>query len=479
MSKDLRFLSILLLLSVILRFFSFFPSVIDHDESTYLIIGNELLKGATLYEDVTDLKPVGIFYITAAFIGVFGRTIFGFRVFTAFIIALISFLIYKTKLRIGHQVSVARASAIIYIFFISVWTHYGVTVNTEHFFSLFTMVGVYVIFTMQSPWRIPLTALIMGLGLLIKPVVVGDFAAIILFLFITDILKKTFTFRSLMFYFISGIAFLTPFALVNLAFFVTGHFEAFYGINYVAFSKYGTQTPFHVMFMWVLEFLLRFLPVTVLFFWALFTKHRFRSIMVNEKLFVLIWLVFCMFFILWPAQKFGHYMIQAMLPMAFLAGNIFSEEVHKPRFVSPVFGKKAGYSILAVLIVLNLVLQYQDHHKRGDCPRESAAYISQFIRENDMVYTANTQQIVYFLLNTSPPTKYVHTSLIFDPRHCLQLGINADTELKKILDKQPRFILVKSGRELPPVLGTRLQQNYKMLKRDEVCGVDIHEITGK
>lgn len=50
-----------LTVSVLLRLFSFFPSVLDHDESTYLIIGREILQGKELYTDVTDTKPAGIF----------------------------------------------------------------------------------------------------------------------------------------------------------------------------------------------------------------------------------------------------------------------------------------------------------------------------------------------------------------------------------------------------------------------------------
>ena len=54
-----------LTVSVGLRFFSFFPSVLDHDESTYLIIGRDILNGKILYTDVTDTKPVGIFLFYA------------------------------------------------------------------------------------------------------------------------------------------------------------------------------------------------------------------------------------------------------------------------------------------------------------------------------------------------------------------------------------------------------------------------------
>ncbi len=51
------------ILSVALRFFSFFPSVLDHDESTYLEIAREMLEGKALYVDLIDIKPPGIFWL--------------------------------------------------------------------------------------------------------------------------------------------------------------------------------------------------------------------------------------------------------------------------------------------------------------------------------------------------------------------------------------------------------------------------------
>ncbi|HEX5625100.1 MAG TPA: hypothetical protein VFX48_03710, partial [Saprospiraceae bacterium] len=45
---------VLPLLAILLRFFSFFPSVIDHDESTYIVIAKALLEGQTYFKDVID-----------------------------------------------------------------------------------------------------------------------------------------------------------------------------------------------------------------------------------------------------------------------------------------------------------------------------------------------------------------------------------------------------------------------------------------
>jgi hypothetical protein len=54
---------LLILWSVILRFFSFFPAVISHDESTYLVIARGLLEGKTYFVDLIDTKPIGIFVL--------------------------------------------------------------------------------------------------------------------------------------------------------------------------------------------------------------------------------------------------------------------------------------------------------------------------------------------------------------------------------------------------------------------------------
>ena len=44
-------------LSLVMRFFSFFPSVMDHDESTYLVIADALRHGDVYLRDVIDTKP--------------------------------------------------------------------------------------------------------------------------------------------------------------------------------------------------------------------------------------------------------------------------------------------------------------------------------------------------------------------------------------------------------------------------------------
>lgn len=90
---------VFLTVSVALRLFSFFPSVLDHDESTHLIIGRELLQGKQLYTDVTDTKPAGIFLFYAALEFLFGGSIFLKRFVFAVVVGLTAFLVFNVSKR--------------------------------------------------------------------------------------------------------------------------------------------------------------------------------------------------------------------------------------------------------------------------------------------------------------------------------------------------------------------------------------------
>jgi len=134
-----------LTVSVVLRLFSFFPSVLDHDESTYLIIGREILQGKELYTDVTDTKPAGIFLFYAALEFLFGGSIFMKRFVFALVVGFTAFLVFKVSKRFFENHKAAVASGFIYIFYTSIWVYHGRSPNTELLFNL-TTVGTLLLF---------------------------------------------------------------------------------------------------------------------------------------------------------------------------------------------------------------------------------------------------------------------------------------------------------------------------------------------
>ncbi|MFM8362558.1 MAG: hypothetical protein ACKOA4_07660 [Haliscomenobacter sp.] len=81
-SRLLRF-AVLSGIAVALRILSFFRTVIDHDESTYLVIADAVRQGAIYWVDAIDVKPPGIFWLYALLQTLFGKAIFTMRLFAA------------------------------------------------------------------------------------------------------------------------------------------------------------------------------------------------------------------------------------------------------------------------------------------------------------------------------------------------------------------------------------------------------------
>ena len=174
------------MLAVVLRFFSFFPSVLDHDESTYLEISRQLLAGKSLYVDMIDIKPPGIFLILSGFQAVFGYSIFVMRLLVSVWIGLTAFMIYLTgKLLIRDQKS-SFAAAVIYLFFLSTWSFYGVSITPEIFFNLFTITALYILLKYEHVGKYFLAGLVAGFGFLVKYFVLLDFGIFVLFFLILD-----------------------------------------------------------------------------------------------------------------------------------------------------------------------------------------------------------------------------------------------------------------------------------------------------
>ena len=76
---DLVSALILFALALGMRWPSFDQSVIDHDESTYIVIGQAVWRGELLYTDVWDTKPAGIFLLFGFILKLFGGSIFTIR----------------------------------------------------------------------------------------------------------------------------------------------------------------------------------------------------------------------------------------------------------------------------------------------------------------------------------------------------------------------------------------------------------------
>jgi 4-amino-4-deoxy-L-arabinose transferase-like glycosyltransferase len=442
--KSLSVLLLFSLLAVVLRILSFFPSVIDHDESTYLEIARQLLAGKTLYVDMIDIKPPGIFLILAGFQAVFGYSIFVIRLLVALWIAVTAFMIFKAGRLLVKDNRASIAAGVIYIFLISTWSFYGISITPEIFFNLFTISALYFLLRKQSLMNYMFAGLLAGMGFIVKYLVIFDFAAFMIFFLILGLRKKE-SLNVLMMTFsiiLAGIGFLLPFALMNLCYYLNGHFDVLYNIVYLAPARYPSAFDPLKMLKYILDFHLRFLPVFFLFYYALFDKKLTGQEISLMKRFCIMWAGMALAAVLIAGKTFGHYTIQLMLPVSLMAGVFFHSERSLPIFLRCLFNRKTGRVIIVALILL-ITMMKLEYVLRKDIPREIASYLNPRLKAEDVIYTGNYHHIIYYLLKKDSPTKYIHRSLLLDDKHVKALDINVDEEFSHIMAQHPLYIILE------------------------------------
>ncbi len=434
-------------LSLVMRFFSFFPSVMDHDESTYLVIADAVRHGQVYLRDIIDTKPIGIFTLFAIVQLFFGKAIFVIRIFTAIWVALTAWMLYLThrqliKDQTGDQFNPAPlASAVIYIFIISIFTFYGISPNTEHFFNLFTIYALFLILKFRSYVWFFVAGLLLGLGFMIKYVVLFDAVAFGVFY----VWRQVTLGKNWVHWFsrcvVMAIGFSLPFVIVWLYYWQLNMLDTFLFYSFELSGRYFINPPWFDYLLYVLDVLLRFLPVTV---WFVFCSWHWRTTGLGLPLLSWLWSSLVIIIILLPGKLFSHYFIQCMLPFSLLAGSFFDTR----RSPGPAFAwmrkPRLGYVLLVLIIVVNISFQKMDYYDKPDYPRQVAKYLKSHLLPGDIIYTANGPQIIYHMTGTNSPTPYVHSSLIWNKDNSNALGIDMNEELTKILEQEPRFIIIKN-----------------------------------
>jgi len=439
LSDSIKALGIFLLVAVAIRLISFFPSVIDHDESTYLVIADAVAQGYTYQVDYIDTKPIGIFLILATLKSLLGNAIWGYRLVAALVLGLTAFLLYRAKRIQGSNWEAAFSAGVIYLILNSLYTRYGVSPNTETYFNLFTAGALLLFFKYRSYLAFLAAGLLLGVGFVIKYVVLFDGLALGVFLVFQSLRREGNVVKALIRALTMAFGAAIPFALVIGYYYQIGEFDRFWFNSITVAGRYPSSRTFTHYLIYFFEFFLRFLPVTVLFIVALLNKRIQPTI----RQFGLIWSVLVLVSVLIPGNAFGHYYIQFMLPFSYLAGEFFGlPKQQVPRWLKWMRAPKIGYTLLGVLFITHLFLQKKDYLDRPDNVRYAAQYLNQYLEPGDLIYTQEDQAI-YFLTGRLPLVPYVHPSLFWMDKHINAMEIDVDKEVAKIEAAAPRFMVFR------------------------------------
>ena len=443
--------------------------MLDHDESTYMIIGRDILNGKSLYTDVTDTKPVGIFLFYAGLESLFGNSIFWKRFVFALVVAFTAFLVFRVSKKFFENNKVAFASGIIYIFYTSVWVYHGRSPNTELLFNLFTIFGL-LLFLKKDFKNYLLGGLLMGIGFMVKYLVLFDFFAFMLFFFVIEIRDREVTplVRIFAQYAIACLGFMLPFGATNLYFWLGENFQNFYFVTYELPLNYGSSPSMIRYLTMIVDFVGKFLPISIIVFYIIFKRKKPMS---NQlKWFFAIWITAVFFAIYSPGKEFSHYTIQLMLPLSILGGLFFHPGFQKDRIISTLYSKKIGLALLVFFILVIQFVGVKDDILGADTPRDVAHFISEERNPGDVVFVSNYHQVVYYLLDQDSPTKFIHSNLLFTGT-IKAFSVDADEELRRIMNRSPEFVVVQKNNKKIKKL---MKKNYRLIKEFENGNVQIY-----
>ncbi len=456
-----KLLSVYALLALLMRFLSFFPSVIDHDESTYILIADAIREGKIYLIDVVDTKPVGIFLLFGFFQSIFGESILAIRILTTLWIALTALGIHKVHESLGGVGQAPFASGVIYLVMTSIYTFYGISPNTELFFNLFTVIALWLLLQKPRTGHFFLAGLCLGAGFIIKFVVLFDALAFGVF-FLWKAIKEKWVLRQAVVLSIACIlGFAIPFASIFAYYWLNGYGSQFLFYTFEVSGNYFIERHWLDFIEFIFQAFARYAIVSFFFFYVLFD----RSVPMREfKTLIILWSVFVFYIMLVPGKLFAHYFIQFMLPFSMLAGSFFDARRPLRGFLAKVFAPKIGYPVLVVIMIVNTLFQKKDYLEKPDYAAQIADYLDDRLKPEDVIYTGNYHQIIYHLLDKESPTPFVHRSLLWDVENVEALELNQNKELNKIMQQEPRYVIYQGDLPLQLDFGKTMQQDYQIIK---------------
>ncbi len=449
-----------LLLAVALRWGSFFISVIDHDESTYIVIADELLRGKVYLRDVVDTKPIGIFWVYALLNTVTGGSIPLLRLATAAVIALGSWGLYVANLRATGHRTAGYVAGVLYVLMNSVFTDYGMSPNTEHYFTALTIWAVAL--SVAAPHkRWGWAGFLLGLAFIIKPFAAAEAGAVGLYLvwhYRRDVPRMLGRGLQLV------ATWALPLAAVVAYYWWLELLPALWFYSVEVSAAYPIELPWYLRLKYMGDYLLRYSPFILCGLAG--TRVQRKSGQREWLYYLALQALFVTTVILLTGKRFGHYQIQLHPVVALWVGataGVVWRGVWQRR------GVLVGLGVVAVGVGIGHGVYYwgRDPH-----PRAIADYLEPRLQPGETYFAINGYQITYHFLNRSLPTPYAHSSLLYLPHHKAAFRIDEE-EIASMIIADPR-VKYLVGRIDDPEADTPLTR--QLLRQFRPAGIIDDEV---
>ncbi len=452
--QNLLVLTYLLIITVVIRFPYFFPAVIDWDESTQIIMGQNILDGQLPYIDLWDNKPPLSFLSYAFFILFLGKSIIGIRLAGSICVVTTAYLIYIVARNIWNNRS-GIISATLFIVFASLMGN-GQATMTEivAIVPLISSMTILII-KKETPFSFYLAGLLIGISGFIRLNLAYVGILILIAIFINLIRQKDkMYFYQLVTFILGGV---TIIAVSAFPYLYTGHIKLFFNSVFLAPYYYSTSQNSMVgsaALLIVKGFGCSNIILWLGFFAGIIWTVKNSRYLIQEKrkkiILIFLFLLGTSFSIVKSGAVFSHHVIQIVPFMALLSGVS----------IDVLFSSKFRFYIIVALLIglilplKTIITKYPQMAKKwleketffDHAAYEIDAYLQIVNTERKPVYLM-TDNIVYWFADMKPLTKLsTHPSNIskdFLLKAIAEPGASAKSEIIKILNKRPEFIVKK------------------------------------
>ena len=450
----------MVLIAFLARGFGFIPSVIDPDESLYLLQAREWLRGGWPYVAVWDMHPLGAPAIIATGFLVFGESIGSARLVGALSVALTGFLLFRIVVLARCGRATGFAAGVLYI------THSvlpgGLATNTEILLAPFVTGGVALAVLaarrLLEERRLPgvgavgAVGLCFGMAIWVKQVAAVEacvaFAGLMALAVrqgrmpIFGVLPRALAFAA-------GCA--SPMAVTAFAYFLRGDLPLFIQANLVAPLLYAARnTDVHSLILLRLALasvveMSWLLVATAAAAFAMALRHGRRldlhAVVVAAAL---LWFVAATLGIVLPGKFYAHYFMLWLPPLCIGASLGLREGVVR---LTPRRPGAALLAVVAIIASMPVLAELAQLGRRGvgvrlpDPPRVAAAAIARMVPPAETAFIVNYEPVIYFLARLPLPTRmpfWQQLTGYFGGA----IGQESDEELARVLASRPYLMVI-------------------------------------
>lgn len=453
-------LAVFLLAALILRASAFFRSVVDWDESLYLLMARSILEGNVPYTVVWDHKPPGIYFVFASVLFVFGDSIPALRILTSVVVGVTSYMLYCLGVALNKE---SRAPGLmaggLYVVYSSSSAMRGLASNTELFYTLFTVCAFLVLFASRSRRKGLLAGLLLGLGFQIKYHVAFDFLAALLIAGGQILLEKPREPRLwaiLRQWMLMILGFLLPFLAVISYFVIGGHFQEYVHSTFVANLIYVTDGQIDIVDAiralrdQLIAHPLLWLSSSVSGLSLILARRDIAE--ERDKFFILTWLVAGFLGVLATRRLWDHDFLQILPAMCLLASYAVDEvlrldmtKLQKAFVLSVALLSTSMLKPIHANIGKTVSSAYERYIEGTDEWKDAALLIAEYLdgrtESSDFIYIVDHQPVIYFLAHAQCPTRYPFPDHLTSPELARMAGIDPVAELHTIMSKAPLYVV--------------------------------------